>query len=197
MTFLQRANGATSEATSSIDIVKTAYDADNLLPSQIVVPTQCPTGFYDYIANLPSGSDLALQKLLKEKFGLSGRREMRDTDILLLKADAGGAASLKPGRGIAPGESRGRTQVTPDGIAHYKHLTMKVLARRLEQSLESPVVDVTGLSGEYEVDWPEVTGDSPGEKLESARDALKGFGLKIVPNRQPHEVFIVEKVERD
>ena len=46
------------------------------------------------------------------------------------------------------------------------------------------------------MEWPEVTGDSAEEKLESARDALKSFGLTLVSNRQPHEVFIVEKLER-
>jgi uncharacterized protein (TIGR03435 family) len=158
------------------------------------LPAPVPSGFYDYIANLPSGSDQALQKLLKEKFGLWGRREKRETDLLVLKSDGAGTVGLEPGRAVAPGESRGLTRVTPDGVAHYKHLTMEVLARLLEQSLDTPVVDSTGLSGEYEMDWPELTGDNPGEKLESARAALKSFGLTLVPNRQPHEVFIVEKV---
>ena len=54
---------------------------------------------------------------------------------------------------------------------------MKVLASILEQSLDTPVVDFIGLSGEYEMDWPELTGDNPGDKLESARDALRSFGL--------------------
>ena len=115
---------------------------------------------------------------------------MRDTDLLILKSDGAGALDLRPG-----GPWRGPTAVTPDGIAHYKNLTMKVLARLLEQSLDTPVVDATGLSGDYEMDWPEVTGDSAGEKLESARDALKSFGLTLVPNRQPHEIFIVERVK--
>jgi uncharacterized protein (TIGR03435 family) len=99
---------------------------------------------------------------------------------------------LKPGNE----KSRESARVTPDGIAHYKNISMKRLARELEQSLDTPVVDATGLNGIYEMDWPEVTGDSTGEKLASARDALKTFGLALVPNRQPHEVFIVEKVER-
>jgi uncharacterized protein (TIGR03435 family) len=174
------------------NIVITAYDADNLLPSQIVVTAQVPTGFYDYIANLPSGSDQTLQVLLKKKFGLSGRREMRETDVLLLKSGAAGPVALKLGNE----QSRESARVTPDGVAHYKNISMKRLARELEQSLDTPVVDATGLSGIYEMDWPEVTGDSTVEKLASARDALKTLGLALVPNRQPHEVFIVEKVER-
>ena len=120
---------------------------------------------------------------------------MRDTDLLLLKFDEAGAPGLKPGRAMAPEEARGRTLVTPDGIAHYKHLTMQTLARLLERSLETPVVDATGLGGEFEINWPKSTGYSPGEKLESARDTLKSFDLKLVPDKQLHEVFIVEKVK--
>lgn len=172
-----------------IDILKAAYNADNLVSSQIVLPAQVPTGFYDYIANLPSGSDQALQALIKTKFGLSARREMRDTDVLLLKPEGAGSVDLKPGNEKA----RESARVTPDGIAHYKNISMKGLARLLQQSLDAAVVNATGLSGIYEMDWPEITGSNAAEKLESARDALKSFGLTLVPNRQPHEMFIVEK----
>src|SRR5205807_2338344 len=101
---------------------------------------------------------------------------------------------LKPGRTVAPGERWEPTRVTPDGIAHYKHLTMQVLVRLVQQSLDTPVVDATGVSGEYEMDLPVLSGDQPGD-LESARHALKDFGLRLVPSRQSHEVFVLDNVK--
>lgn len=176
---------------SLFDIVKTAYLADQLPSSLIVLPPEIQTGFYDYVANLPNGSEQALQAFLRKEFGLSGRREMRETDVLLLKPAVAGVVDLKPGNGKASESAN----VTPDGVAHYKKMTMNRLARLLEHSLDTPVVDATGLKAIYEIDWPEITETNAKNKLESARDVLSGFGLELQVNRRAHEFFIIEKVQ--
>ncbi len=179
---------------SPIDIVLAAYGADTLLPCQIILPAQRPTGFYDYIANLPNGSDQALQSLLRKKFALVGRRDSRELDVLLLALNRPEAPpALKPGKPLLSGESHGLTRVT-DGVAHYKHLSMNTLARLLGWRLEIPVIDATGIKGEFELDLPEIDGSTPQEKLESAGDVLRDFGLQLVHKRQLHDVFVVERV---
>jgi Zn-dependent protease with chaperone function len=174
----------------------TAFDADLLLPSQIVVPPDVPGGFYDYIANLSRGSQPALQALLKNKFGLAGKHEMRDMDVLLLKVDHPGARGLQPGTSPPPGQSRGLS-LTTDGIIHYRDQPISHLAKKLEVDLQIPVLDQTGLTGTFDMDVPDVIdGETTAERIEAARRILLDeFGLRLVSNREPHEVFIIEKVK--
>ena len=48
--------------------------------ARTIVSANVPRGRYDFIANLPTGSWLALQKEMERKLGVVGRRETRETD---------------------------------------------------------------------------------------------------------------------
>lgn len=189
------------------EIVRAAYfdyttHINNDFAFLVVSPPDMPVGFYDCIANLPSGSHEALQQLVREKFGLVGKYEMRDLDVLLLQVDHSNAPGLKPGTPPPPGP-RPPSRIS-NGIVYYKNRSMSELAAILQRRLEFPVVDQTGLAGNYDLDTPNEfggpnvpgkTGASP-QRIESARQWLHNeLGLKLVPNRQPHEVFVIEKVK--
>ncbi|HYV27052.1 MAG TPA: sigma-70 family RNA polymerase sigma factor [Candidatus Eisenbacteria bacterium] len=165
------------------------------LPFYVVLPADMPGGYYDLIANLPNGSLGSLLESVKKKFGLIGKYEMRDMDVLLLEVDHPNAPGLKPGTALSPGQTPQLTRVS-QGVAFYKNRPIFHLARRLEVDLQIPVVDQTGLTGNYDLDVPESFGGTPAEKLEEARRWLRDdFGMKLVPARQPREVLVIEKVK--
>ena len=149
-----------------------------------------PGGFYDYIANLTNDSQQALQALIKKKFGLVGKYEMRDMDVLLLKVEHPNALGLKPG---TPQMQSG---LVTHGLIHNKNISISRLAKDLGWDLKIPVIDQTGLVGNYDFDFPENLGAMPAEKLEKAKQwLLTELGLKLVPNREPIEMLVVEKVK--
>lgn len=173
------------------NIIERAYsEGFPLLPSQIILPSNMPGGFYDYIANLTNDSQQALQALIKKKFGLVGKYEMRDMDVLLLKVEHPNALGLKPG---TPQMQSG---LVTHGLIHNKNISISRLAKDLGWDLKIPVIDQTGLVGNYDFDFPENLGAMPAEKLEKAKQwLLTELGLKLVPNREPIEMLVVEKVK--
>ena len=173
------------------NIIERAYsEGFPLLPSQIILPSNIPGGFYDYIANLTNDSQQALQALIKKKFGLVGKYEMRDMDVLLLKVEHPNALGLKPG---TPQMQSG---LVTHGLIHNKNISISRLAKDLGWDLQIPVIDQTGMVGNYDFDFPENLGATPAEKLEKAKQwLLADLGLKLAPNREPIEMLVVEKVK--
>ena len=55
-----------------------------------------PTSRFDFVATLPQGSREALQRVLKAKLGLVGRRETENMDVLLLEVNRANTPGLKP-----------------------------------------------------------------------------------------------------
>ena len=65
---------------------------------------------------------------------------------------------------------------------------MSALARFLEDALHTPVVDQTGLTNHYDINF---TGGSDPEKLKQT--VLNETGLELVPDRAPIEFLVVDK----
>ena len=150
-----------------------------------------PEGNFDFISNLPQGSPEALRQLYLKKFGLLARRETRDADVLLLKVKVPNAPALKPGTGTNGWSNAATSFSLPNG-------TMASLAGFLEENyLRIPVIDQTGLAGnfDFELAWGDPA--SPANVgLEQLKQALLDqFGLELVANRQPIEMLVVEKAK--
>ena len=173
------------------NIIERAYsEGFPLLPSQIILPSNMPGGYYDYIANLTTDSQQALQALIKRKFGLVGKYETKDMDVLLLKVEHPNAPGLKPG---TPQVQSG---LVTRGLIHNKNISISRLAKDLGWDLQIPVIDQTGLVGNYDFDFPEDLGATPAEKLEKAKQwLLAELGLKLAPSREPIEMLVVEKTQ--
>ena len=68
-------------------------------PARMIISAELPQDRYDFIANLKTISMESLQKAIKKKFGLVGKFEMRNADVLLLKVEHPNAQGLKPTTG--------------------------------------------------------------------------------------------------
>ena len=183
------ANGKFMGSGASIgDIVRTTYDKSL---ARTVPSTELPPGKYDYIANLPQGSAAALQKEIQRKFGVVGRREMRETDVLLLTVKSRNTPGLRPST------TRRNSSLNNEGN-HFAcvNLPLTGLVAYLEYYLGIPVVDQTGLTSRFdidlklnELDWQRRNPDALKQVL------LDELGLEMVPSREPVEMLVVERAK--
>ena len=78
-------------ATSLRAIVQAAYNGRD---TRTIYLTALPQEKFDYIANLPSGSNEALQQEIKKQFGIVGRFTTIETNVLFLKVRSTNAPGL-------------------------------------------------------------------------------------------------------
>ena len=168
-------------------ILRIAYEAAS--PYRIVLNTELPAEKYDFLSNLPAGSRESLQLALKKKFGVVGRFETRDTDVLLLKLKRSTAPGLRQSTTTDNRMSAGGGQISISG----EPLSLN-LVPNLEEKFEIPVIDQTGLTGRYDVEfkWHESnSGRTDPEELKQA--LLDQLGLELVPGSEPIEMLVIEK----
>jgi uncharacterized protein (TIGR03435 family) len=182
-------------------IIQTAFRSDSL---RTVFPPGLPTNRFDFFAKLVpprkahekmavnKNWTLELQKLIAKQFGLQGRLEPRATDVLALKPVGDGV------RGFAVSHQM------PGGIAfrsspgHYAGIEQPVstLTQRLEALFKIPIVDQTGLTGNYDftLQWDEPDRQQP--NLDGLQQALRDqLGLELAPTNLPLEMLVVEKMK--
>jgi uncharacterized protein (TIGR03435 family) len=194
---------------------------------QIIGPDWMTNARYEINAKLPAGASMdqipeMLQSLLEERFKLEIRREKKDTNVYALVV-ANGGAKLKPAELKSnPGAT---TALGPDGkpraVMQYAlplgGVNIKATSANLESLLgimsrftARPVVDRTGISGQYEFDltffpeantpqWGGVGPDGKPVEIVPAppvSDAVKKYGLEIEKRREPLEMIEVVRLER-
>jgi uncharacterized protein (TIGR03435 family) len=171
---------------SAQSVVEAAYGL--LGSTRIVFLTELPKGRFDFIATLPSGNEEALQQEVKRKFGVIAKQETRETDVLLLEVNYSGASGLKPGtaRRVSVDEDKDRLSCVG--------CTLDSLAANLEQILNVPVFNQTGLAGHFDfdlkwdaTDWQHRNPDALKQSL------LDQLGLELVQTNMPVEMLVVEK----
>jgi uncharacterized protein (TIGR03435 family) len=182
---------------SVADIAGFAYRGNGLplSPNKIIFASAQPPDRYDFIATLPHGSSEALQRELREKLGLVGRRETRDMDVLLLRVGNPDTLRLKLSTG-QPGNISGSDDVGQGDIKCETQL-LSAVAAALEQMLNMPVIDQTGLTDHYSFD---LTWNEQGRQQDPNHTALKQalldqLGLELVPGREPTEMLVVENLK--
>jgi uncharacterized protein (TIGR03435 family) len=168
-----------------------AYDQSS---ARTIFPDKFPPGKYDFIANLPSGNKDALQKEIERKFGLVGRRETRETDVLLLKIQNPDASGLKPADPRRLEHNSTSSSRSGAGEFSDRNKPLSDLARFLEGRFEIPVIDQTGLTNHFDIDlkWNETNWQHP--NLVGLKQALLDqLGLELVPGYEPVEMLVIEK----
>jgi uncharacterized protein (TIGR03435 family) len=185
---------------------------------------------FDITAAVPSGTTatddqqmLMLRRLLAERFQLKTRVEMRDMPVYALTVARPGqlGGQLRPSAHNCEAwqrarrddpqlaelvDARGRPAcqsppVIPGQITRRSAGTIAALLLQIDPQLDRPVVDRTGLTGNFE--W-ELTHESAalrerdpsfGSKVPSIDAAVQEqLGLRLVPVTAPVDVLIIESV---
>jgi uncharacterized protein (TIGR03435 family) len=161
---------------------------------RIRFPTGEPTNRFDFVATLPQGSSEALQRELKRKLGLVGRREMETVDVLLLKARYPNAPGFKP---AIPAKN---DQYSKSGVYHDSNGIIDTgaprfsgLAHYLESYFKMPVIDQTGITQRFgmHLTWKEKSEERNPDGLKQV--LLTQLGLELTPARMPVEFLIMEE----
>jgi uncharacterized protein (TIGR03435 family) len=209
---------------------------------QISGPDWIASDRFDLSAKLPAGSNSGqipemLQTFLAERFGLKYHRDQKElpvyalilgkTPLKLQKSAPGvegtetkGAVNVS-GSGSADGVSvnmgNGSYYTFKDGKFEIKKVTMAMLANVLERYVDRPMLDMTGLEGEYDLSVAVTEEDyrtmliraavSSGSVLPpqalrlldtgsiaSLIDGLQQLGLKMDARKAPLDMIVVDQV---
>ncbi|MEM8495210.1 MAG: sigma-70 family RNA polymerase sigma factor, partial [Planctomycetota bacterium] len=127
----------------------------------------------------------ALRELLTLEFGFDLRRVVEPTEGLVLRLPADGTHRLTP-------SDPDRTKSGATGHRDYTQFTgmnSQSLAANLEHRVPGPVIDETGLAGEWDFRLPRFEGDTLAEAATMIRESL-GFEVSI--ETRPVEFFVIE-----
>jgi uncharacterized protein (TIGR03435 family) len=208
------------------DCIKGAYRVRDF---QIVGPDWMTRSRFEISATLPAGASMdqipeMLQSLLEERFKLEIRREQKETNVYALLVGNGGP-KLKPAE--VKSDAGAPTALGPDGkpraMMTYGFPPGGVFVKAQSATIESivglvsrftarPVIDLTGIQGQYEFDLsfsPDGNIDLPGvmavgpdgkpmqpEPLPSLFDAVRKYGLRLEARKAPIEMLIVTHLEK-
>jgi bla regulator protein blaR1 len=131
-----------------------------------------------------------VQAVLRDRFGLVLRTEIHELPIYALTRTAKGATISRASGDHPAGFSNG------PGHAESIGAPVKLLTDFLSRELSRPVVDETGLGGQYDfkLDWtPDSDTSGTGPSIFTAlNDQL---GLKLESKKGPVQVYVVGKIE--
>ncbi|HUB81188.1 MAG TPA: TIGR03435 family protein [Bryobacteraceae bacterium] len=160
---------------------------------------------YDIFARAPGPANddqmrIMLQALLRERFQMKVHRETRDMPAYLLMPGKGPAKVTKSAADSQPRLIPGKnTEVT------FQHFPLSRLTFLLTRRMDHPVLDATGLSGDYDytIDLSglaEFSGrpTDPDQNVTSIFAAVeRDLGLKLEARKQqPIAVLVIDAVNR-
>jgi len=172
------------------ELIATAYQYS---PGRIALPPDAPKVNFDFLVTVPKDPEAHLQSAIRRKTGYLAQRETRDTDVLVLTVEDPNAPGLKVStatRGdVAPRNNR----------LYFTHMRLNVVTDGLEQMLNLPVVDKTGLTDYYDFSlaWDRKTQQqiqSGTLDKETGRKILAEWGLGLEPDTAAIEMLVVKKL---
>ncbi|MEM7627033.1 MAG: TIGR03435 family protein [Planctomycetota bacterium] len=172
-----------AEGNSVAQLVKEAYG----VPSEqyVVFDTLEPEQQYDAEIR---GEDWhgVLRDALREELGLAGQRERRVLTAYALRLPAGGEHTLTP---VDPGQRGGSLTVGGNG-ALFRDAHVGWLRMNLENWLDAPVLDETGVEGHF--NYLLDAGPNPGF-ADYAQAVERDLGLELVeiPGGREFDVVVV------
>jgi len=173
------------------DIAGLITDAYGWNSTRTVCLADLPTNHFDLLFTRPEDLSLRLKNELKERFGLVAQVEKRAVEVLNLKVANPNAPGLRPPGGDYRWESS--TSSNGEREATIQHHKLGDLTGWLEGEVGKPVIDQTGMRGEYDLHlkWKALPGQSENEVFQAAVRAQ--LGLEFVPGRGPVDMLVVEK----
>lgn len=186
------------------NLIRVAYDLWS--PNQLEAPAWMESTRFDIVANIPPGAtrdqaNLMLQNLLADRFHLAVHRSTRELPIYaLLLAKNGPKLKVSVDDPNAP---RPRGTLWPPGrkIFEFNGSTMASFAQTLENDVDRPVIDATGLAETYDIRLvfasagpvrgsPNPQADPEAPELFTA--LTEQLGLKLESRRGPVLVLVVD-----
>jgi uncharacterized protein (TIGR03435 family) len=164
-------------------IVEWAYGVGD---TRTIFLTMLPQNKYDFISNVDSPHD-ALKQQIKKQFGIVGRTETIETNVLLLRVKQPNVPGLRK-------NTTNKSSSSSENLVSLKLVNQPEyqIAAYAEIILETPVIDQTGLNGRFDIDlkWNETN------RKESFKQVFADqLGLELVPGTAPVEFLIVEKAQ--
>jgi len=141
-----------------------------------------------------------LQKLLNSRFNLRFHRENRELSIYAITIAKGGPKLTKN-----MGHSNGLPTQTGSGsggqeVRRFKNNSMSDFALGMQDFLDRPVVDETGLADRYDfvLTWTrdDATANTPNASPGIFTAIREQLGLKIELTKGPVDVLVIDHVER-
>ena len=174
----------TGDGIAFLNIIAVAYQTPfHRLVSQVPEVE----GKYEVSVVTPKGREDLLypmfQEMVESTFGIRARRETREMDVSVLRVRPNSSK-------LRPSWSDTAQQWFVDGKIHARKQSVANLADVLENLLDRPVVDETGMEGEYDWEFSYRKADEA-MVMSAVRDEL---GLEIVPGRRLIEVLVVKEV---
>jgi uncharacterized protein (TIGR03435 family) len=152
-----------------------------------------PEDQYDFICNLRHGASDALRKAITAKFGVTASIQMVETNVLVLSVRNPNAGGLKA---VVTRPPRNFSESLYKGHASSMFAPISSLAQSLEQRFNIPVIDQTGLTGNFafNLTWDEPDPKQPNDEgLKKA--LLNQLGLELTPQVQPIEMLVIKKAK--
>ena len=170
---------------------------------------------YDVVAKMPAGAvkpagperwaqmRVALKALLADRFQLAIHRESRMIPGYALVVAKNGFKLKK-----TADEGNADFSSYPGKLTAHK-ISMELLARNLSGNLGSPVVDMTGIKGVFDLmlEWSPDEGQSPAKAGSEAVEAApigpsiftavqEQLGLKLETQKAPVEMIVIDRIEK-
>jgi uncharacterized protein (TIGR03435 family) len=191
---------------------------------QISGPDWLETARFDILAKVPPNAPkgqipLMLQNLLAERFKLTVHREPKVMPVYAMVVGKNGL-KVKPMEGEPEGSMS--SSFSPKGRAFSGQMTLAALAAALSQMLDRPVVDLSGITGTYDIalEWvPDEHesgaltkmrimggpagggGEAHGETSEPNGPSIFGalqekLGLRLEGRKSPVDILVVDGAEK-
>ena len=162
---------------------------------RIIFPPNMPTNHYDFLCTVANNPQEKFQAEVASILGYTAQVETRAVDCQLLKVADAGVGKLKAGDSSQPVSLDHRI-----GFDYPNH-PISALANALGIRFRMPVIDQTGLAGDYNmvVDW-HWQGAWNGKDRETNLNSLKQvildrLGLELISTNMPVKMLVVEKVK--
>jgi len=180
-------------------------DAYNVQYYQLDAPSWFETQHYDVSAKIPDGASQdqvapMLQTLLTERFRMTLHRETRNEPAFALVV---GKSGPKLRNSVETGEP---AVTVNDGHFEWRRATMAWFAQRLSGLTGRPVVDMTGLSGKFDITLELTPSELAGlrsaatavesQEGTSIFEALRAIGLKLEARRMPIDHLVIDSALR-
>ncbi len=160
--------------------------------TRMVLPSNMPHGQFDYLITVRDHAKERFQAEIKKRLGWVGRKEIRETEVFLLKVKTPGVAGIT----VSDGTPLWAAKNPPRSWIDIHNAPISALAGNLEGFFAKPVLDQTGLTNRYDsnTEWTQ-TGNYQTDSKSLHKALLDQLGLELVPTNLPLEMLVVENAE--